>query len=134
MATMTKVIMCGGMKAVRIPREFKLEADTVRLERTPVGLLIYDASKIAKPAGGRQRRRLIDPVGRVSSKASRSPQTSTPRWQKPYWPTSVRRSTSPARPAWRNVPAYHRARKLVAGAERVFVSSLGKLATALPAT
>jgi virulence-associated protein VagC len=40
MATTTKVFKSGGSQAVRIPRAFRLDTDTVTLDRTEGGLLI----------------------------------------------------------------------------------------------
>jgi hypothetical protein len=40
MATTTKVFKSGGSQAVGIPRAFRLDTDTVTLDRTEGGLLI----------------------------------------------------------------------------------------------
>jgi hypothetical protein len=52
MATTTKVFKSGGSQAVRIPQAYRLEADTVTLDGTPGGLLIFEVSKVASPARG----------------------------------------------------------------------------------
>jgi virulence-associated protein VagC len=51
MATITKVFKSGGSQAVRIPRAFRLDTDTVTLDRTDGGLLIAAVS----PAKGTTR-------------------------------------------------------------------------------
>ena len=63
MATTTKVFKSGGSQAVRIPRAFRLDTDTVTLDRTEGGLLISAVSPTkvttrgaAKTASARPRR------------------------------------------------------------------------------
>lgn len=55
MAT-TKVFKSGGSQAVRIPKAFRLDADTVSLERTEGGLMIVAAPAATKRAAGRTKR------------------------------------------------------------------------------
>ena len=52
MATTTKVFKSGGSQAVRIPQAFRLDTDTVTLDRTEGGLLI----SAVKPSKGSARR------------------------------------------------------------------------------
>jgi virulence-associated protein VagC len=51
MATSTKVLKSGGSQAVRIPKEYRLQGDTVLLDRAGEGLLITPASRARKRAG-----------------------------------------------------------------------------------
>ena len=63
MATTTKVFKSGGSQAVRIPRAFRLDTDTVTLDRTEGGLLIAAVSpakgttRSASKASGRRPRK-----------------------------------------------------------------------------
>jgi virulence-associated protein VagC len=52
MATTTKVFKSGGSQAVWIPKEYRLEGDTVTLDRAGEGLLL-PASRAGKRAGAR---------------------------------------------------------------------------------
>jgi virulence-associated protein VagC len=63
MATTTKVFKSGGSQAVRIPQAFRLDTDTVTLDRTEGGLLIAavppakgTARNTTKTSGRRPRR------------------------------------------------------------------------------
>ena len=62
MATTTKVFKSGGSQAVRIPQAFRLDTDTVTLDRTEGGLLIAavppkgTARRASKASGSRPRR------------------------------------------------------------------------------
>lgn len=51
MATSAKIFKSGGSQAVRIPKEYRLEGDTVTLDRAGEGLLITPASGARKRAG-----------------------------------------------------------------------------------
>jgi len=53
MATTTKVFKSGGSQAVRIPKEYRLEGDTVILDRAGAGLLILPAPRSGKRASRR---------------------------------------------------------------------------------
>lgn len=48
MGTTTKVFKSGGSQAVRIPKAFRLDVDTVSLERTEGGLVIAAAPAVGK--------------------------------------------------------------------------------------
>ncbi len=62
MATTTRVFKSGGSQAVRIPKEYRIEGDTVLLDRADDGLLLRPAASArahevgAGPAAARPRR------------------------------------------------------------------------------
>ncbi len=51
MATSAKIFKSGGSQAVRIPKAYRLEGDTVMLDRAGDGLLITPVAGARKRAG-----------------------------------------------------------------------------------
>lgn len=64
MATTTKVFISGGSQAVRIPKDFRLDTDTVSIERTEGGLLISEAVPSARRGVSRRVAKETAPVRR----------------------------------------------------------------------
>jgi antitoxin VapB len=53
MATTTRVFKSGGSQAVRIPKEYRIEGDTVLLDRADDGLLLRPAASGRAQEAGR---------------------------------------------------------------------------------